>query len=791
MKEKCIIFDGQVFQSAAWDRGMGKYSFSLLLALNVSKEYRYKKTYIIFTKHLPLKNEVKNAIQKAAPGAKFKFLDLKVPNLSGNHNIKPLQSRNEAILDRFIADEVGNQPRPDFIILSLFIDQICAVFPRQARKILLFYDLIPLQYCNRYGQLGNFHNYLARVKTILEADNILTISQTVADDLAVYLGINKRKLCNIEGAAIPRYHEQPQKPEQGFPQKYVLMPSGNDLRKNNLRAVQGFEEYRHRFSDPDIYLLITSFFDEVTMQQLRDVSPHVIFTGNVTEAELNWLYKNTQALLFVSEYEGLGLPILEAAEVDKPVVCSNLTVFNEMSTTAFYYADQHSPAAIAESLNDALLGITIEEKIRQYPAILKRYTWQHSAEKTLQFLNTSSGEEQTQNPKPRLAVFTPNPKGYSAIGKVVMQLHPELSKHFEIDYYVEDGKSNNQFSRPSYLPEVAKVFRATDFNAKRYADYQAVLYHIGNSEYHLETIKNALHLPGYTIIHDTHLKDIFEVAYQYGYIDQSRLSAESNLDDILKTDKTSHLASISNAQLGIITHSHYATQAVEALRLNAVPIQRLNLPTATPELRKQKINHAFSIGFAGIIHKAKGINVIEQVAQSAAFRDASIFIFGIPLVTEETLNRLNSYPNVSIETSMTDFEFQTRLSGMDVIINYRPKYNGETSLTVIEAMRYGAVPFVRNVGWFAELPDTCVCKLENENELISALEVFRSNPQQQEVMAMSARELTDKDFSYEQYAEGIAAFIQSSLRNATVNNRIHEKLKQGGSLRSIKKIIAP
>ena len=47
-----IYIDGQVFQSAAWDRGMGKYSLGLLKAIVKDDTYKYKKTFIIFTTYM-------------------------------------------------------------------------------------------------------------------------------------------------------------------------------------------------------------------------------------------------------------------------------------------------------------------------------------------------------------------------------------------------------------------------------------------------------------------------------------------------------------------------------------------------------------------------------------------------------------------------------------------------------------------------------------------------------------------------------------------------------------------
>jgi len=773
-----IIFDGQVFQSTAWDRGMGKYSLNLLAALHKEDDFKKRQVHIVFAKGMKLSAEASAAIRGLCPGARFDFIELKVPKVVPGEDIRPLQRANKEILEKYI-ESIGADQQPDFVILSLLIDQYVAAFPSNAIKILLFYDLIPLQYSDRYGHMWSYPNYLRRFKTIFEADAILTISQTVADDLVVYTGIDASIIRNVDGGPIERHHLKSKKPSIELPEKFILMPSGNDLRKNNFRAIQGFEEFRISSGNENYKLVVTSHFDEKTRQELRGLSEGVVFTGNVTEEELKWLYENTQALLFVSEYEGLGLPILEAAEVDKPIVCSNLTVFNEMSTDAFYYTDQHNPSSIASGLEDAINGLGFTAKKKQYPDLIKRYTWKHTARKALDFIsNHHTNAENPVTAKPRLAVFAPNPNGYSAIGKVVMLNHHALSQYFDVDYYLEDGKSGNQFSRKGYLDSVANVFASKQFSAADYARYDAVVYHIGNSEYHIDSIKNALHLPGYLVIHDTKLKEAFEdVLVRYAYMDKKRLEAEQKLDSMLGVGKAVYMGSLVNASLGVVAHSEYARKAIEDLAVSkSKVITKLNLPASTPELKKLKIGSRFSIGFAGIIHKAKGLSIIDQIIASPDFHSVDLHIFGVPLVEPGVLERLESYPNVRIEKNLTDFEFETRLSEMDAVVSFRPNYNGETSLTVIEALRHGVVPVVRKVGWFDELPDEVVEKVESEEEVLDALRRLMNDDKLLSAKKQAAKKYAHSNHTYLQYAKGLYELISEKPRNE-VNAKVSAALK--------------
>ena len=83
---KIIIFDGQVFQSAARQRGMGHYSFALLESLYKNKSFLFKKSYILLNKNLPMDKDFLTRLQTIAPRAVFVFEDLLVPQTPDDNN---------------------------------------------------------------------------------------------------------------------------------------------------------------------------------------------------------------------------------------------------------------------------------------------------------------------------------------------------------------------------------------------------------------------------------------------------------------------------------------------------------------------------------------------------------------------------------------------------------------------------------------------------------------------------------------------------------------------------------
>lgn len=792
MDKKILFIDGQVFQTSAWDRGMGKYSLALLHSMLNSEENKYIEVHIIFTKNLDLSEEVRKHVNKMLPKARIMTADLKINDYSPDAEVPKLQRANRDVLDKLLKRYIKSPNyEVDFLVLALFIGQACPTFPSYAKKILLFYDLIPLQYYERYTKIINYSDYLAGLKPVFEADVILTISQTVADDIALNLGIPTGKIFNIDGAAIKRTVQAVKKPLVKISGRYVLMPTGDETRKNNDRAVQGFEAYLQKSQDKDLKLVITSTFQDFTRHALGSFSPNLIFTGNVTEQELHWLYENAEALLFVSEYEGLGLPILESAEVNKPVVCSNIRVFNEMSPSAFYYSDPLDPTDIADALGQALRRENFNNKSLEYPAILKKYTWANTAQKAHKAIFSGTSKKPVAK-KMRVAILAPDPSGYSAIGKLVMLMHPALQEYFEVDYYLERGETIQNFNRPEYLSYISNVMSAKEFSRNKYKQYDAVVYHIGNSEFHLETIKSSLYLPGYAIIHDTHLADIFKSFMLINnFVTKNRLAAERALDKKIGNSKASYLSSIANNQLALIAHSTHSEDSLIKSRLDArVPTFQLNIPTAVPkQITTKRHGERLKVGLAGIINPLKGLGVVEDIAKMDEFYHHEIHIFGIPLTTDEVLERLQSYNNVQVDTNLTDFQFQNLLSQLDILISFRPDNRGYPSMATIESMRFGVVSIVKRIGWYDELPDDAVVKVKNEKELVVELKNLLTDPSRRAKIAKAARRFIGENYSYSSYAKGLYDIISSHVATSKTD-ALSKAIKDGASLKTVKKLLA-
>ena len=110
------------------------------------------------------------------------------------------------------------------------------------------------------------------------------------------------------------------------------------------------------------------------------------------------------------------------------------------------------------------------------------------------------------------------------------------------------------------------------------------------------------------------------------------------------------------------------------------------------------------------------------------------------------------------------------MESLDIFVNYRINYNGETSLSTIEAMRQGSAVIVKDIGWYSEIPDEAVVKAGSAEEVLEKLEYLVINKKEVSRIGNIARDYIKDNFSYEAYAKQIANFIKNVNSNSKQNN---------------------
>ena len=753
-----VIVDCQLLQTSDRKRGMGFYLKSLLGGVSQVKHAGIDWLFVLNARLPDITGEDKMLLE-ALGGA---FISVDLLHQGDCRLFDQAATQNRRALDTALSADLSRDDgtKVIYFIPALFSREIYPVFPTAGTaNMLLFHDLIPFLYHKQYFQdyEGEARkDYAQRFREFYRTDTFVTNSQTTADDLTVYFGIDPSRIVPTLGAAADRSAFKPEPPAIApeLNAGYVFMPSGDDLRKNNFVAAQAFAGLQS-----NLKLVLTSNFSEGSQRTLRELCPDIVFAGSVSDAEFLWLVDNAQAIFFPALYEGLGMPVLEAVERGVKVACSNTPVFVEISPDAFYYFDPVSASDMTAVLRRALAARDTDKdwqaKRRLYPAILEAFSWRRSAEL---FLGAMQQCEPAP-PRQKLAVFCPSPSSYSSVGKYAFEVHGELSRLYDVDYYIEVGQTPFQPTRPNILEYAANYQPASTFTPDVASRYDYVLYHIGNSEFHVSTILNSLRLPAAAIVHDTRLNGIFDYMHHQGFMPAERRRFETLLDERLGCKLSSCLASIATNQEVLFCHSHYAHDAIREVVTSPRPMIRdVKHPIGVPGIELAR-GEAPTVSFAGIISEDKGIHLVADVSKLERVR---VKVFGFGVLGDSPL--LQGLDNVTITHDLTDKEFQDEVRSSDILVNYRPNYHGETSRSTLEAMRYGAVVIVKNVGWYGELPDDVVVKVENEADVLAVIKQLVAQPAKRKAIGSAARKFLAQHYNYRDYARAFADGLQKGVK---------------------------
>lgn len=155
-------------------------------------------------------------------------------------------------------------------------------------------------------------------------------------------------------------------------------------RKNIARLLQAFNRFAEQEPEARLVVVGEAFWWDGRMKAAWNAMRHadkVVFTGRLQQQELHQTLADALALVFVSYFEGFGIPVAEAMKCGVPVITANATSLPEVAGEAAVYCDPFS----VESIADAMARVWQDGQLRSQLAAeglqrAARFTWDRTAE---------------------------------------------------------------------------------------------------------------------------------------------------------------------------------------------------------------------------------------------------------------------------------------------------------------------------------------------------------------------------------------------------------------------------
>jgi GT2 family glycosyltransferase/glycosyltransferase involved in cell wall biosynthesis len=212
------------------------------------------------------------------------------------------------------------------------------------KTIMTLFDLTFLLHPKTQKWTGRLWWRLLGEKGIKKAERIITISESTRNDLCRYLKVPSEKVDVIYPFVPAHFHplvrgidDNQQRAianKYGLPEKYILFVSTLERRKNILTLLHAFGLAKRQSALKHQLVLVGQpgwLYEDIfkTIETLG-LGDQVVLLGYVPEADLPGIYQAADLFVYLSYYEGFGLPVLEAMACGVPVLSSNSSSLPEV-----------------------------------------------------------------------------------------------------------------------------------------------------------------------------------------------------------------------------------------------------------------------------------------------------------------------------------------------------------------------------------------------------------------------------------------------------------------------------
>lgn len=628
-----------------------------------------------------------------------------------------------------------------------------------------WYDAIPYAEPDRYQptpQLQAF--YAQRAVLARSCDHLLAISDFAAAAAVELLGVSSRRVSTV-GVGVGAQFRPPvpgavtDLAAFGITRPYAVCVAGNDPRKN----VAGLTAAWHRLPAAvraAHQLVVVGAIGAAHRDAWRTglVAPELVYTGELPDADVVALVQHARLSVFPSRNEGFGLPVAEAAACGVPAVCSGVTSMPEILDHPPACFDPDDPDAMAAVI---LAGLTDEafraELVAAGDRAARRWTWDRCAERAEQvWSGLVTRPRPRPAPRPRIALVGPFGGSPSGIGTYNERLLPALDRRAEVTCFVEQFWGEAPLGTDGRRYPVAALGRHIDP-----AGFDHVVYTLGNSPFHLSSVRLLRHVPGVTWFHEAQLAELHigtahllrdqvfaeaflhtRVARDHGATMVDALRDDAGWDGMLDVDRYHRLGvrllgEVCDASAGVIVSSDVAAGLVRR-HPPGFEGDVLVLPIAYPDIVPPPLEPATrpDVAVLGWLSPRKGLGqAIRVLARLRAEVPAARLVFigtaldGSLEALQAALEQHGLAPDAAVITGFVpDAALGELLGRCSAGLRLADRTDGEMSAAVTELVAHG-VPTVTNLASMGTAsPGLQVLPAASDDELVGALRPLLTDP---------------------------------------------------------------
>ncbi|MGC9354253.1 MAG: glycosyltransferase family 4 protein [Mariniphaga sp.] len=230
-------------------------------------------------------------------------------------------------------------------------------------SVVTIHDLVFMRYPEFYKPIDR-KIYFKKVKYACHsADKIVAISKQTKHDIETFFHVSPEKVELIYQPVAPVFFEKQNTSEihekHHLSEKFILSVGTIEPRKNQLALLQALHSKEIKVPVVFVGKQNTSYLAEMKrFMEENEMESQVKFLSNISEADLAALYQTATLSVYISVFEGFGLPVIESMACGCPVVTSSVSVLPETAGDAAVLCN---PAKIEEIAQKVTLLLEKED----------------------------------------------------------------------------------------------------------------------------------------------------------------------------------------------------------------------------------------------------------------------------------------------------------------------------------------------------------------------------------------------------------------------------------------------
>lgn len=262
------------------------------------------------------------------------------------------------------------------------------------KTVLVTHDLSYLHFPHHVSRLQLAYYRFFSPRFNQKAKRIVAVSDFTKNDLVRQYGIAPEKIsvsgngCREIFQPLPEAEKKDVREKFAGGQPYFFYIGAVHPRKNVHRLIAAFDRFKSATGSAAKLLIAGRFAWQVgEVRDAYEAALHqrdILFLGYVGDEAAAALMGAAKALVYVSLFEGFGVPVLEAMHCDVPVIVSNVSSLPEVAGDAGIAVDP----TLVEEIAGAMQRIwedprVAEEMVSRGRLQRQRFSWQKAADVVL------------------------------------------------------------------------------------------------------------------------------------------------------------------------------------------------------------------------------------------------------------------------------------------------------------------------------------------------------------------------------------------------------------------------